>query len=159
MGTLRGLKAAASQYSTDGVAHVANLGLSGTYTSAAFWADATYADADTWTSATGCNLFWIEAWDDASIDADGGPAADQGFIVAWSTTASADLSEPIAAMMTGAASVAKTEKEATLTEQTNCRAWRPGVPFIPVYSATPIKTIRIVGMADSVCTLHTVTVA
>ena len=143
---------------TDGAAHVANLGLSGTYTSAAFWADATYASADIYTSATGCNLFWIEAWDDASLDNDGGVVADQGFIVAWSTTAAADLSAPIAAMMVGVASVAKTAKEATLTTQTNCRAWRPGVPFVPIYSATPIKTIRIVGMADSLCTLHTITV-
>ena len=143
-----------------GAQFVANIGVSGTYASAAYWADATYADGDVWTSATGCNSFWIEAWDDASLDNDGGPVADQGFVVAWSTTASADLSAPIAAMMAGTASVAKTENEdAGLTTQTNCRAWRPGTPFIPIFSATPIKTIKVVGMADSVCTLHMVTLA
>jgi len=143
--------------SADGSLFVAPTGVSGTYSCSAYWADSTYADGDVWISATGCNYFWIEAWDDTTIDSDGGPVIDQGFIVAWSTTQSDDLSSVIAVMMTGTASIAKTAKETTLTSVPNCRAWRPGIPFSPIFSKTPIKTIKVVGMADSVCTLHTVT--
>lgn len=137
----------------DSAAAVANVGVSGTGTFAALWADTVYANADVWTSATGCNYFEVTAGTSLAT-------AGHFLIIAWSTTENDDLSAIMAAAGTGVASVAKTAKESTLTLHTNVGALNSDNMVFARYSETPIKTIKIIAVGtDKVALLTTVTVS
>lgn len=145
------LPGGARQDFIDRVAAVANVGISGTGTFAAVWADTVYADADVWTSATGCNYFEVAAGTSLAT-------AGHFLIIAWSTTENDDLSAIMAAAGTGVASVAKTAKESTLTLHTNVGALKSDNLVFARYSETPIKTIKIIAVGgDKVALLTTVT--
>lgn len=148
-----------AQKATDGSGHVFATGLIGTGTYSALWCAATYADSDKWISTTGCHEFEVMPWDEPWWDADGGPVPDEGLVIAWSTTYDDDLSAVMAAVETGAAGIAKTGKETTLTSHTNCLAWNGRSPPPRIYSATAIKTIRIYSVTTAIaCGLRTTTI-
>lgn len=147
------------QSASGGSGYVYPTGLVGTGTYSVLWCAATYADSDKWISTTGCHEFEVMPWDEPWWDADGGPAADEGLVIAWSTTYDDDLSAVMAAVDTGVASVVKTAKEATLTLHANCLAWNGRSPPPRIYSATAIKTIRMYSVTTAIaCGLRTTTI-
>lgn len=130
---------------------VAPVGIVGTTAFAAYWADMTYAAADVWTSATGCNYFEVRAGTSLATPGD-------FLCIAWSTTEDDDLSAPLAAIGTGTASVAKTAKETTLTSSSNVGVLKSNDIAFAVYSETAIKTIKMIGVGhDLVALLYTTT--
>jgi hypothetical protein len=135
----------------DNAMAVASVGVQGTVSFSAYWADTVYANADVWTNPTGCNYFEVMAGTSLAT-------AGHFLCIAWSEEESANLSAVLAAIGTGAASVAKTAKETTLTSSSNCGALKSdNVPFA-IYSETPIKTIKIIAVGDvKVALLTTVT--
>lgn len=132
-------------------AKVSSIGIEGSVSTSAFWADTVYADSDKWTSATGCKSFTVRPVGVLT-------AGTHALIIAFSETQDDDLSKVIASIQTGTASLAKTAKEATLTEHPNVVVLTRDTQEVTIYNKAAIKTIRIVALGnDKVCELTTVT--